>query len=190
MASRAAGVNIAESWVIPSFLGSRRQELLDYVLSQEQRFSPATVSMGANRAVLEGVRRARVLESLGNFDPLFLDNLKPLVGKLGLGFGRIERQITASNDGDFFRLHVDGGPDDTREITFVYFLHGEPRRFSGGELRIRDSTVTPCGDTLVLFSSCSVHEVLPVHVPTRQFADSRFTVNGWIHRSAEAASII
>ena len=94
-------------------------------------------------------------------------------------------QITASNDGDYFRLHQDGGPDDTREITFVYFLHGEPRPFSGGELKIRDSTVMPLGDTLVLFPSCSVHEVLPVQVPSRQFADSRFTVNGWIHRGAE-----
>jgi len=176
--------------VIPSFLGSRRRELLDYVLSQEQQFTPATVSLGATRAVMEGVRRARVLESLGNFDRLFLDSLKPQVCKLGLEFGRIELQITASNDGDYFRMHQDGGPDDTREITFVYFLHGEPRRFSGGELRIRDSKVTPCGDTLVLFPSCSVHEVLPVQVASGAFADSRFTVNGWIHRSAEPASII
>lgn len=176
--------------MIPSFLGSRRQELLDYVLSQERQFSAATVSMGATRAVVEGVRRARVLESLGNCDAIFLDKLKPLVGKLGLGCGRIELQITASNDGDYFRMHLDGGPDYTREITFVYFLHGEPRRFSGGELRIGDRTVTPCGDTLVLFPSCSVHEVLPVYVASGAFADSRFTVNGWIHRSAEPASII
>jgi|CZKS01.1.fsa_nt_gi Rps23 Pro-64 3,4-dihydroxylase Tpa1-like proline 4-hydroxylase len=184
MVPGAVVVNMPESWVIPRFLGSRRQELLDYVLCQEQQFSAATVSMGATRAVVEGVRRARILESLGNFDRLFLDHLKPILGELGLEFGRIELQVTASNDGDYFRSHVDGGPDDTREITFVYFLHGEPRPFSGGELKIHDSTVTPCGDTLVLFPSNSVHEVLPVHVPSRQFADSRFTVNGWIHRGA------
>ena len=96
--------------------------------------------------------------------------------------GRIEPQITASNDGDYFRLHQDGGPDDTREISFVYFLHSEPRRFSGGELRILTETVPPCGDTLVLFPSTSPHEVLPLSLPSRAFADSRFTVNGWIHR--------
>jgi Rps23 Pro-64 3,4-dihydroxylase Tpa1-like proline 4-hydroxylase len=174
-----------DSWIIPEFLGSRRQELLDYVLSQEQQFSAATVSMGATRKVVQGVRRARVLESLGNFEHFFLDSLLPILGKLGFEFGRIELQITASNDGDYFRLHQDGGPDATREITFVYFLHGEPRPFSGGELKIRDNTVTPCGDTLVLFPSCSVHEVLAVEVPSRQFADSRFTVNGWVHRKVE-----
>jgi Rps23 Pro-64 3,4-dihydroxylase Tpa1-like proline 4-hydroxylase len=61
-------------------------------------------------------------------------------------------------------------------------LHSEPRSFSGGELTIRSSGVQPQGDTLVLFPSCSVHEVLPVRVPSGAFADSRFTVTGWIHR--------
>ena len=95
----------------------------------------------------------------------------------------MEHHVAASNDGDYFRAHIDGGPDDTREITFVYFLHNEPRRFSGGELIIQSSTVVqPQGDTLVLFPSCSVHEVLPVQAPSGAFADSRFTVTGWIHR--------
>jgi Rps23 Pro-64 3,4-dihydroxylase Tpa1-like proline 4-hydroxylase len=77
----------------------------------------------------------------------------------------------------------------------VYFLHGEPRRFSGGELRIcqtrwidgrltpADIKLPPQGDTLVLFPSLQAHEVLPVDVPSGAFADSRFTVNGWIHRT-------
>jgi Rps23 Pro-64 3,4-dihydroxylase Tpa1-like proline 4-hydroxylase len=168
-----------ESWVIPNFLGGRRRQLLDYVLSQEEYFRQATVSMGASRAVIEGVRRARVLESLGSFESAFLEQLRRIAP---IPPGRIESQITASNHGDYFRLHQDGGPDDTREITFVYFLHGEPRPFSGGELKIRDSAMAPHGDTLILFPSCSVHEVLPVEVPSRKFADSRFTVNGWIHR--------
>jgi Rps23 Pro-64 3,4-dihydroxylase Tpa1-like proline 4-hydroxylase len=164
--------------VIPTFLGSQRQELLDYVLAQETKFSAATVSIGSHRAVVDGVRRARVLDSLGRLEEVFLERLRQFVP-----LGRIEYQVAASNDGDYFRPHIDGGPDDTREITFVYFLHSEPRRFSGGELTIRSSTmVQPDGDTLVLFPSCSVHEVLPVCVPSGAFADSRFTVNGWIHR--------
>jgi hypothetical protein len=187
-----AVAELRESWAIPGFLGSRRQELLNYVLSQEQHFSAATVSLGSTRAVVEGVRRARVLTSLGALEAGFLDRLgqllEPAFDKLGhasFAPGRIELQITASNDGDYFRLHQDGGWDDTREITFVYFLHGEPRPFSGGELCVRASPLTPRGDTLVLFPSRSAHEVLPVHVPSRAFADSRFTVNGWIHRKAD-----
>jgi Rps23 Pro-64 3,4-dihydroxylase Tpa1-like proline 4-hydroxylase len=170
--------------VIPGFLGSQRQELLNYVLAQESRFSAATVSIGSGRAVVEGVRRARVLETLGPLEEAFLERLRRLVPQVfDFPQGRIEHQVAASNDGDYFRAHIDGGPDDTREITFVYFLHSEPRGFSGGELVIRPSTaVQPEGDTLVLFPSCSVHEVLPVSVPSGAFADSRFTVNGWIHR--------
>jgi Rps23 Pro-64 3,4-dihydroxylase Tpa1-like proline 4-hydroxylase len=175
-------MSISRCWVIPNFLGGRRRQLLDYALSQERRFRPATVSMGGSRAVIEGVRRAKVLESLGPFEDAFLERLRQFAP---IPPGRIESQITASNHGDYFRLHQDGGPDDTREITFVYFLHGEPRPFSGGELKIYASTTEPHGDTLILFPSSSAHEVLPVEVPSRQFADSRFTVNGWIHRRTE-----
>jgi hypothetical protein len=160
------------------FLGDLRQELLDYVLAQESQFSAATVSIGDGRAVVEGVRRSRVLETLGPFEDAFLQRLRRIVPQ-----GRIEHQVAASNDCDYFRAHIDGGGDDTREITFVYFLHSEPRSFSGGELTIRSSIVVqPRGDTLALFPSCSVHEVLPVRVPSGAFADSRFTVTGWIHR--------
>jgi Rps23 Pro-64 3,4-dihydroxylase Tpa1-like proline 4-hydroxylase len=125
----------------------------------------------------------------GAFEGPFLDRLRerlePARDRLGykaFPLGRIEVQIAASNDGDYFRLHMDGGPPDTREISFVYFLHGEPRRFTGGELCVAGETVLPEGDTLVFFPSVSPHEVLPLSVPSRTFADSRFTVNGWIHR--------
>jgi len=167
--------------VIPGFLGSQRQALLDYVLARESQFSAATVSIGNGRAVVEGVRRARVLETLGPFEEAFLGQLRRVAP-----LGRMEYQVAASNDGDYFRAHIDGGADDTREITFVYFLHSEPRSFTGGELTIRSGTVVqPEGDTLVLFPSCCVHEVLPVCVPFGAFADSRFTVTGWIHRSPQ-----
>jgi 2OG-Fe(II) oxygenase superfamily len=175
---------------IANFLDSQRQPMLDFVLGQEMNFRAATVALGSGkRAVIEGVRRARILDSLGDFERPFLsrlqEHLQPALNRLGhkeFPLGRIEVQITASNDGDYFRLHQDGGPDDTREISFVYFLHSEPRRFSGGELRILTETLSPQGDTLVFFPSVSPHEVLPLTVPSRAFADSRFTVNGWVHR--------
>lgn len=174
----------------PNFLEDRRQPMLDFALSQERNFHAATVALGSGtRAVLEGVRRARILDSLGAFEGPFVDRLRerlePARERLGykaFPVGRIEVQITASNDGDYLRLHMDGGPPDTREISFVYFLHGEPRRFTGGELRVAGETVLPEGDTLVFFPSVTPHEVLPLSAPSRTFADSRFTVNGWIHR--------
>lgn len=33
---------------------------------------------------------------------------------------------------------------------------------------------------IIFFLSRYMHEVLPVKCPSRNFADSRFTINGWI----------
>jgi Rps23 Pro-64 3,4-dihydroxylase Tpa1-like proline 4-hydroxylase len=111
--------------------------------------------------------------------------------------GRVEIQLTASGDGDYFRLHHDSDDTSTRELSFVYFFYAEPRGFSGGELRIYDADViegeraptdrsqmiSPRQDVLVVFPSRNEHELLPVRVPSKAFENSRFTVNGWIHRA-------
>jgi Rps23 Pro-64 3,4-dihydroxylase Tpa1-like proline 4-hydroxylase len=111
---------------------------------------------------------------------------------------RAEAQITASNDGDFFRHHSDNGQGEiaTRELTFVYFFHREPKAFAGGNLRIYDThfangeyvssgeykTVVPEQNQIVFFASSLLHEITQVECPSRAFADSRFTLNGWFHR--------
>ena len=192
---------------VANLLGEVRQQLLDQVLSQEADFDAATVVPASSNAptVNQTLRRAKTINGLGKLEKLFIERLKqqlqPALDKLGSsGFpiGNIEIQVTASNDGDYFRLHQDTGQDDTREISFVYFFHREPRRFSGGELRIYPTrvidgrltpadhahTLSPRQDTIVFFPSRNEHEVLPVRVPSRAFADSRFTVNGWIHRKS------
>src|SRR5262249_26073537 len=149
-------------------------------------------------------RRARTLDDLGKFQGLLTNRIKehlqPALQKLKhkeFPLGRIEMQATASNDGDYFRLHPDSDGHDRREITFVYFLHRDPRHYSGGELRIfstrvingelvhadRSHILTPQQDALVFFPSLNQHEVLPVRVPSKAFGDSRFTINGWIHRA-------
>jgi hypothetical protein len=190
---------------VANLLGARREELLNYVLQSKERFVPATVVVdgGDHSQVNEKIRRAHTLDDLGPFDSVFreevLQHLAPALKRLNLKsfpIGRLEMQITASGDGDYFRLHTDSDTKSTREISFVYYFHREPRRFSGGELRLYASrevagqqipsdhpqTLSPRQDMLLLFSSANDHEVLPVRVPTKDFADSRFTVNGWIHR--------
>ena len=111
----------------------------------------------------------------------------------------IESQLTASNDGDFFRIHSDWGVIDGgkgRELTFVYFFYREPRPFIGGELvlydgKIKKGTYTNAGsytvieprhNSIVFFSSACLHEILTIRCPSQAFQDSRFTVNGWVHR--------
>jgi 2OG-Fe(II) oxygenase superfamily len=179
--------------------------LLEHAISNQKRFTPATIGVedGNFTVVNERIRRAETLDDLGEFAGLFADRIKqhlhealPRIGKKAFPVGRIEMQITASRDGDYFRLHKDTDNTDTREVSFVYFFYREPRRFSGGELRIyptkmidgrmepadHAATLSPRQDSIVFFPSDNDHEILPLRVPSREFADSRFTVNGWIHR--------
>jgi Rps23 Pro-64 3,4-dihydroxylase Tpa1-like proline 4-hydroxylase len=114
--------------------------------------------------------------------------------------GRIECQVTASTDGSYFRPHTDAGKgtlDATRKLTYVYYFNREPKGFTGGELRVYDDEfvngkfsstdtfqlVEPRNNSIVFFNAAIMHEVVPVHVPSKDFADSRFTVNGWVHRT-------
>ncbi len=110
----------------------------------------------------------------------------------------IEAQLTASNDGDFFKLHNDNGSKSTasRELTYVYYFYRDPKPFAGGELVLYDTkvnsegssradtftTIEPRNNSIVFFLSGCMHEVLPVRCPSQQFGDSRFTVNGWVRR--------
>jgi Rps23 Pro-64 3,4-dihydroxylase Tpa1-like proline 4-hydroxylase len=182
------------------------QDLLNYLVANERNFTTATVLQAGAAAttVNEKLRRARTLDNLGKFGGLITEkikqNLQPTLQKLGhkeFPLGKIEIQATASNDGDYFRLHPDSDPNDTRELSFVYFLNFEPRRFSGGELRIfatkvidgqvsradHSHTLSPRHNSMVFFPSMNQHEVLPVRVPTKDFRHGRFTINGWIHRA-------
>lgn len=190
---------------VANFLGGERQKLLDHIIGQEKNFKAATVvERGAQKpSVNQKLRRGKTLDSLGPFESLIVDRIKqqlePVMQKLGhraFPLGRIEIQATASNDGDYFRLHADSDGKDTRELSFVYFLHSEPRGFSGGELRLYETrlvdgrllpadqprTISPRQDAIVFFPSLNEHELLPVRVASKQFANSRFTINGWIHR--------
>jgi Rps23 Pro-64 3,4-dihydroxylase Tpa1-like proline 4-hydroxylase len=97
----------------------------------------------------------------------------------------LEVQLTAHNDGDFFKEHVDGGTDETnnRLVTFVYYFYKAPKSFTGGELMIQGSEqirIEPINNMIVFFNPMSLHEVRKVHCPSKRFENSRFTLNGWI----------
>src|SRR6267142_27810 len=185
--------------------GPAVSQLLEHVVRNEKRFTSATVreADGPDAVVNEKLSRAATLDDLGGFEKVFTERIKqhlhevlPRIGKKPFPIGRIEMQITASSDGDYFRLHKDTDGTDTREVSFVYFFYREPHRFSGGELRIyptrmidgrlqpadHAATLSPRQDSMIFFPSLNDHEILPVRVPSHAFADSRFTVNGWIHR--------
>jgi Rps23 Pro-64 3,4-dihydroxylase Tpa1-like proline 4-hydroxylase len=182
------------------------QQLLQNVLGREAEFREGTViEHGATTPVVnERVRRVKTLDDLGRFESLLGDHIKANLSEVmqrlkypPFPIGHIEIQATASGDGDYFRIHKDSDEESTREITFVYFFHREPQRFSGGELRLfetslengrqvptdRHQTIVPRPNVAVFMPSRHEHEVLPTRVPSRQFADSRFTITGWVHRA-------
>ena len=114
--------------------------------------------------------------------------------------GHVECQVTASTDGSYFRVHTDRGEhaiDATRELTYVYYFNREPKAFTGGELRVYDDqirnaklarteqfqVIEPRNNSIVFFNAAIMHEVTPVFVASKDFRDSRFTVNGWVHRA-------
>ena len=150
-------------------------------------------------------RRSRVLMDLCGHERMITERVLTCLPRVLQKWGRdpfpiarVETQVTASNHGDFFHCHSDNGAETVaaREITFVYFFHREPKQFTGGELRIYDSrrendccvptanyrTIVPEQNQLILFASGLSHEITPVDCSSGKFADSRFTVNGWVHR--------
>jgi Rps23 Pro-64 3,4-dihydroxylase Tpa1-like proline 4-hydroxylase len=111
---------------------------------------------------------------------------------------RTEAQLTAHNDGHFYKIHPDNDGIDAaaRELTFVYYFHRAPRAFTGGDLLVYERegrhgmklgpgtpvAVEPTDNSIVFFRAGRLHAVTPVACPSRAFADSRFTINGWVWR--------
>jgi SM-20-related protein len=42
--------------------------------------------------------------------------------------------------------------------------------------------IVPQPNQIVFFPCSLLHEITPVECPSRAFADSRFTLNGWLHK--------
>lgn len=185
---------------IPDVLSAdEHASLLAFVKRSEASFVGTTTSTARGN-----YRESSVLYHFNPFDELLRTKVRQLLPavcealKLPLATGNIEAQLTSHNDNNFYKVHNDNGSADTahRVLTFVYYFHGQPRAFSGGQLRVYDHkvyngyhyaadtyrTVEPTDNSIVFFASEEMHEVMRVDCPSRQFMDSRFTINGWVGR--------
>lgn len=200
------GTNILASPFIQidNFLNEEeKSKAISYSLEKESAF----VDTGPlyNTSYHPEHRKSLVLYEFPAIAEIFLRRLRKaipfVVSKLGMGLfpvSRIEVQLTAHNDNNYFRLHQDNGTPETatRELTYSYYFYREPKPFSGGELAIYDrkiinstdypsdsfQTIEPRNNSIVFFPSNCYHEVLPVTCVSHAFADSRFTINGWVRR--------
>jgi Rps23 Pro-64 3,4-dihydroxylase Tpa1-like proline 4-hydroxylase len=194
--------------VLDEFLAPQEvEELTRFTLERETDFRTSEViSPNMEGGIVDYEhRRSRVLMDLAQHRDLMFKRinvtLPQVLQKLGMeefSVADLEVQVTASNDGDFFRFHADNDADRVaaRRLTFVYFFHREPRQFEGGELRIHDArleeggyvsagsyhTIVPEQNQIVFFPCELMHEITPVKCVSRSFADSRFTLNGWLRR--------
>jgi Rps23 Pro-64 3,4-dihydroxylase Tpa1-like proline 4-hydroxylase len=198
----------AKCVVLDEFLAPEEvEELVRFTLEHERDFSfSEVVSPEAESGVINYEhRRSRVLMDPASQQDVILRRVKTVLpqvlqrlGMEAFSIAGMEAQITASNDGDFFRCHSDNGSERvaSRYLTFVYFFHREPRQFEGGELRIHDArlegggyvsegtyqTIVPQQNQIVFFPCALMHEITPVKCSSHLFADSRFTLNGWLRR--------
>jgi Rps23 Pro-64 3,4-dihydroxylase Tpa1-like proline 4-hydroxylase len=177
------------------------EQLFNFVIEQENNFLPT-----ANSANDPDYRRSMFLPIFEQFSELLINRVKAVVPQLVSHFKivpfqihYVEAQLTAHNNGNYYKVHNDNGSPDsaTRELSYVYYFNREPKAFFGGELVIYDSkiennfyvaadsfkTVQPLNNSIVFFLSRYMHEVLPVSCPSQAFADSRFTINGWVRKS-------
>jgi SM-20-related protein len=184
--------------------------LLDYVGDRQVAFRPAMVRSrrtGECR-ISPSMRESLFLNDLGPFR-LRIESVVRAIAPIALAhFGLIEPkaeprefELACYGDGCYFKTHVDTlkEVERVRILSCVYYFAETPRRFSGGELRLRGFPdpvretdgpvvdITPEADKLVIFPSWLKHEVLPVHVPSNAWRDSRFSVNCWIHRAPAAS---
>lgn len=186
--------------------------LWTHALDHQADFIPSEVVSDAASRRDQDFRRSSVLFDIADIYPLVTErvlHVLPYVrGRLGLApfeISEIELQVTASNDGEWFKAHRDSdgghdGPVRDRELTFVYYCHREPHAFTGGELRMYGpfeddasdgdqgsvsgdwQLIVPRRNSIVFFPSHYLHEVMPTRCPSGRFEDSRLTYNGWLHR--------
>lgn len=203
--AHAAAGAIEPFVLIEDFLpATEHDEILSRTLAARERFVASTVddSQTKYRASLVLTDEAAIVDLMR---PRITAALPAAALRLGLvreslrtaiESSNVECQVTAHNDGDFYRVHNDSGSPRTkhRTLSYVYYFQAGPKSFRGGELRLYEVAVKdgfyvagesywliePKDNAILFFPSHAMHEVLPVSCSSRAFEDSRFTVNGWV----------
>ncbi len=190
---------------IQNFLSeAENQRILNYVIENQREFEDSKA--GTSGISDPNYRKSKIFYYFEEFGDLIREQIKKNLPQVREHFGippfeisEIESQITAHNHGHYYKVHNDNGDDVTthRVLSYIYYFHREPKAFSGGELRMYDSLklgetsysiaesykdIPPTNNSIVFFVSNCLHEVRPIICPSKDFKDSRFTLNGWIRK--------
>ncbi len=203
MLSKKYNYNLVKSKCvkIDNFLTqAENQKILESVIKLEAYFEKSTTSLSDNDSDfrksmvlhLAPISKTRISQRI----KLVLPQVLAKLGHQEFPIAQIEAQVTAHNHGHYYQTHNDNGMREVakREITYVYYFYQQPQKFYGGELVLYDEKIdnnyykqansfkkiAPKNNSIIFFLSRYWHEVLPVNCPSKNFVDSRFTINGWL----------
>jgi SM-20-related protein len=170
--------------------------LLEHARANESKFKVTKVGEGNDRRVDPSARISKGLRDIGKSGPAIEAKILSLLPKTANSLGippfeaaGVELELVAHGEGAFFKRHVDSPSHMSgrrRMISGVYYFHAQPRIFKGGALRLHAIEggafvdIEPHNDTLAVFPSWALHEVLAVNCPSGRFIDSRFAINCWV----------
>jgi Rps23 Pro-64 3,4-dihydroxylase Tpa1-like proline 4-hydroxylase len=196
----------------PNLLNERaRAGLWAMIERDRERFRPSTLYRRDGRTALDRSRRISLSQGASPaVRRIFLSRLRQVLAAPGLlnglgldrhhAAGEVSISITSHLDGAFFTRHTDSDrsastPSTARRrvLSFVYYIHRTPARWSGGDLLLFDETtrgsppsvpdftrIVPADNLLVCFPPSRPHEVTPVCCGSDDVLDGRLTVNGWL----------
>jgi SM-20-related protein len=204
-----SSILLPKHFVFPDFLPTAQaSDLLKFVLERPGGFEQATVyAQGTQQVIHQHRHAAKLAGGLGTLRGAFLERMNDALEGVFSGAGvprrpvsKFETEVVAHGDGGRFSRHIDtltgkSRTDQTdrgsRAVSAVYYFYKEPKRFTGGELRLYPFGSTDGGhsyvdiipeqNSLVVFPSFASHEVLLVKSSSNQFEDQRFSVNCWLH---------
>lgn len=180
--------------------------LLDHACRQLPRFEKAGVGHSEKWKINPAIRSARLTGDLGPHRDILRLAIRSVLPRILDEFGmktpvefKFEMTLVNYRDGDFYRRHIDtftgGGTSRlSRLITCVYYVHRQPRVFTGGDLRLHSISgnrfidIESRFDRLAVFPSWLPHEVLPVGLQVEDPAAGRFAVNIWVRGTYSVAA--
>lgn len=162
--------------------------LLEFAIANVPYYVPTTTSSGD-----DSYRKSKVLYDLKEWrtagERWIRSSLPFVLESLGIepfNPSQIEMQLTAHEDGDYYKWHNDNGSEEAaaRKVSYVYYFFQEPQRFLGGELELEFGddieAIEPENNMIIFFPSELMHQVAPIKAEPDDFAGSRFSVNGWV----------
>jgi Rps23 Pro-64 3,4-dihydroxylase Tpa1-like proline 4-hydroxylase len=187
---------------VPDFLSKQENAaVMAFALRKQPEFTASKLETGELNS-----RHSKVLMKFNDLEVDFEGRLRELLPDVASYFGMqlpagydLEMEMTAHGDTGYLKIHTDSGTprSASRFLTYVYYFSREPQPFSGGQLRLYDDSqvdpsswvpvasyaeIAPQNNMLLFFPSRCFHEVMPTLTRVDEFANGRFTINGWIRQ--------